>query len=239
MANEGQGVRVTAPPAPTKGDEVLAFASALMRWLAREMPSFGYGFTTAYGPNRMIRASDILTAHPFKVVQVAANKVRITPGFCAAMGASDHVPTFADTTNPITDTPAEEKTITEESLILLRVTYDTDEVWQSTSILIEDSSFNYTDTYTNGYLLIATVYWNTTDSRIDRIVQGVTTSISHSKCNIYHNWQATGQVPASLAGTFQPPQAASDPSGVTEGYLYYNTTDDIYRYYDGAAWHTL
>lgn len=35
------------------------------------------------------------------------------------------------------------------------------------------------------------------------------------------------------------PFASSDPTGVTEGEMYYNTTSNVVKYYDGASWITI
>lgn len=187
--------------------------------------------------NGKLQASIGTPLHPFKVYRTGAASVSIKPGFCAAMGSNDHVPEWWDTSAKIDASAPQSKTITEASVVLLHVNYDTDEVWQFTEILIEDTAFNYADTYTDGYLLLATIGW--ASGKISSITQGVTTSLSHDKCNIYHTWQATGQVPASLSGMFTIPTASTDPSGVSAGYLYYNTTSGTVRLYNGTAWSSL
>lgn len=212
---------------------------------ASDYESIAKAVFEAYGTNGIdlrvvggkLQASLGAPLHPFKVYRTGAASISIVPGFCAAMGSAEHVPEWWDTSAKIDARPAQSKTITEASVVLLHVNYDADEVWQSTEILIEDAAFNYADTYTNGYLLLATIGW--ASGQISTITQGVTSSLSHSKCNIYHSWQATGQVPATLSGIFTLPAAATDPSGVSAGYIYYNTASGTARLYNGTAWVTL
>lgn len=213
----------------------------------REWNDFGKAWANARGTNGInlslqggalvISGPTPRTDHPFRVYATATNKVTITPGFVSAQGCTDQVPLWWDTSTDLIGLPREEKTITASAVVLLHVTYDAYEVWQSTEILIESTSFDYTNTYTDGYLLIAAITF--ADGKITNIVQGVTTSLSHTKCNIYHTWTATGQVPSTLIGYVLPPQLASDPATPTAGYIYFNTTSNVYKYWTGSAWVTM
>ena len=127
--------------------------------------------------------------HPFRVYLTSPTTISITPGFCAAMGSSSHIPVWWDTLTAITEIPRESKTITGNAVVLLRANYDADEVWQSTTVEVRHLPFDYTDTYLTGSLLLAAI---TFDGGVITAapISLVTSSLSHSKCNIYHTWSA-------------------------------------------------
>lgn len=188
MGSDGRRRAPPPPPDPRGYEYVNSYLEELHRWLAEHARiTFSSDFTVQPGASRHVG----LAGRPdgeLLVFQTGADTISITPGICAAQGCTDQVPAWADTSTPIDDTPREDKTITEETLVLLRVTYDADEVWQATEIVLEDAAFDYTSTYLAGYLLLATVYWDTPNSRIDRVEPYVRSSLSHSKCNVYHSW---------------------------------------------------
>lgn len=229
------------PPDPRGFRLVTTYLEALWRWLCSTRITFSADFIeTPIGGTRHVGMKKRDPTGSLVVYSTGADTVTITPGIVAAQGCTNQVPAWADTSTPIDGSPREDKTITEDTIVLLRVTYDSDEVWQSTEILLEDTAFDYTDTYLVGYLLLATVYWDGTNSRIDRVESYVSSSLSHSKCNIYHTWTATGMVPPVLPTAMAFAQFASDPSvAPAAGYVYYNTTSNVFRFYNGTAWGNL
>lgn len=85
MGNNPQGIRVAIPPAPSKGEGVLPWASALVRWLTREMPSFGQGLTSEYQPNRMVKAARPERL-PWQVYFVSPTKFGVAAGSLQIQG---------------------------------------------------------------------------------------------------------------------------------------------------------
>lgn len=191
----------------------------------------------------------VLPDHPFRVYDSSAQGsggghfITMRPGFVAAQGCTDQVPIWAGA-GTINVFPLVSQAVPYDStLVLIDVEYDSDEVWQSTEIRLENgASFSTTDTYLNGYLLVATLTRVTSADgvRSVTITQGITASQSHTKCNIYHSWTATGQVPSVVGLNVIFPQLAADPSPEPSApYVYYNTTSDTLRLWNGAAWSTL
>ena len=43
----------------------------------------------------------------------------------------------------------------------------------------------------------------------------------------------------TAAGLVRPVVLSADPTAPPEGFFYYNTVSNMYRYYDGAVWHDL
>ena len=188
MASDGRRVAPPPPPDPRGYDYVNAYLEELWSWLsAQARITFSSDFTVTPGASRHVGLAD-QRAGELLVYYTGPTTISITPGICAAQGASDHVPVWADTSTLIDEMPRENKTISAETLVLLHVMYDADEVWTGTEILLEDAAFDYTGDYQNGYLLLAKVFWDGTNSRIDRVEPYVRASQSHSKCNVYHTW---------------------------------------------------
>lgn len=188
MGSDGRRVAPPPPPDPRGYVYVNDYLEELREWLAANARiTFSADFTVTPGASRHVGLADPHNGE-LLVYRTGSATISITPGICAAQGASDQVPAWYDTSTHIDAAPREDKTISEDTLVLLHVMYDTDEVWTGTEILLEDTAFDYTSNYQHGYLLLAKVFWDGTNSRIDRVEPYVRASQSHSKCNVYHTW---------------------------------------------------
>lgn len=208
MADEGQGVRATAPPAPAKGEDVLPWATALMRWLRREMPSFGSGLTTEYGPGRMVRAGSSSSApHPFKIVPVVSAgetqsvlSVKILPGSvytglwiddAGTAQKGETTPTIDG--DPITDDPPPTLSGFPDSFtIWLQVTNEAKDVWESTTFFVQDNADDDPENdFYNGYRKVGegtvTESGGVYSLSITR-PQTLIANINHDKANFTHYW---------------------------------------------------